>query len=96
MNKYSRIIGTGGYLPKKILTNHDLESMIDTTDEWIHTRTGIRQRHVVGDAETASTMASHASVLALESAGISPTDLDLIVVATSSPDRIFPSTACLV
>lgn len=96
MNKYSRIIGTGGYLPKKILTNHDLESMIDTTDEWIHTRTGIRQRHVVGEGESASTMASHASVLALETAGISPTDLDLIVVATSSPDRIFPSTACLV
>jgi len=96
MNKYSRIIGTGGYLPKKILTNHDLESMIDTTDEWIHTRTGIRKRHLVGEAETASTMASHASVLALEAAGVAPTDLDLIVVATSSPDRIFPSTACLV
>jgi len=96
MNKYSRIIGTGGYLPKKILTNQDLESMIDTTDEWIYTRTGIRQRHIIGEAETASTMASHAGVLALETAGIAPTDLDLIVVATSTPDRIFPSTACLV
>ena len=96
MKIYPRIIGTGGYLPKKILTNNDLEAMVDTTDEWIYSRTGIRQRHVAGDSETASSMASHAAVLALEAAGVAPTDLDLIVVATSSPDRIFPSTACLV
>ncbi len=70
--------------------------MVDTTDEWIYTRTGIRQRHLAGAAETASTMASHASVLALEAAGVAPTDIDLIVVATSTPDRVFPSTACLV
>ena len=92
---YSRIAGTGGYLPAKVLTNRELESKLDTTDEWIHTRTGIRQRHIAADEEKTSDLALHASRRALEAAGVAPADLDLIVVATTTPDMIFPSTACL-
>lgn len=95
MSNHSRIAGTGGYLPAKVLTNHDLERMVDTTDEWIYTRTGIRQRHVAADGENASDLALHASRKALEAAGIAAADLDLIVVATTTPDMVFPSTACL-
>ena len=95
MSHYSRIIGTGGYLPAKVLTNHDLERTVDTTDEWIYTRTGIRQRHIAADDEKTSDLALHASRKALDAAGIGPADLDLIVVATTTPDMVFPSTACL-
>jgi len=95
VSNHSRIAGTGGYLPAKVLTNHDLERMVDTTDEWIYTRTGIRQRHVAADGENASDLALHASRKALEAAGIAAADLDLIVVATTTPDMVFPSTACL-
>ncbi|UOG93998.1 MAG: ketoacyl-ACP synthase III [Candidatus Thiothrix sulfatifontis] len=91
---YSRIAGTGSYLPEKILTNHDLEKMVDTTDEWIFERTGIRERHIV-DMESASDMAEHAARRALEMAGKRPEDVDLIIVGTSTPDLVFPSTACL-
>ncbi|SEA29694.1 3-oxoacyl-[acyl-carrier-protein] synthase-3 [Thiothrix caldifontis] len=91
---YSRITGTGSYLPEKILTNHDLEKMVDTTDEWIFERTGIRERHVV-EMESASDMAEHAARRALEMAGKRPEDVDLIIVGTSTPDLVFPSTACL-
>ncbi len=92
---YSRVAGTGSYLPAKILTNADLETMVDTTDEWIFDRTGIRQRHIAADDETTSDLALQASLRALEAAGLTAADLDLIVVGTTTPDQIFPSTACL-
>ncbi|MDX2475896.1 MAG: beta-ketoacyl-ACP synthase III [Gammaproteobacteria bacterium] len=92
---YSKIIGTGGYLPKKTLTNADLENMVETSDEWIVARTGIKERHIAAEGETTCDMAFEASRKALESAGISHSDIDLIIVATTTPDLIFPSTACL-
>jgi len=93
---FSKIIGTGGYLPKKIVTNKDLESTVDTTDQWIVERTGIKQRHIAEENETTSSMAVQASIDALSSANIQPEDIDLIIVATTTPDQIFPSTACIV
>ncbi len=92
---YSRIVGTGSYLPQKILTNRDLESMVDTSDEWIFARTGIRQRHIAAKHENASDLALHASKKAMKAAGITPDDIDLVIVATTTPDMIFPSTACI-
>ncbi len=92
---YSRIAGTGGYLPQRILTNADLERMVDTSDEWIVTRTGIRERHIAAADEHTSDLARHAAERAIEAAGIAREDIDLIIVATTTPDRIFPSTACL-
>jgi len=92
---YSRIVGTGGYLPAKVLTNRDLELAVDTTDEWIYTRTGIRQRHIAADGEKTSDLALEASRKALHASGIAAADLDLIVMATTTPDMVFPSTACL-
>ena len=94
-NRYSRIVGTGSYLPEKVITNRDLELAVDTTDEWIYTRTGIRQRHVAADDQKTSDLALEASRRALEAAGIAAADLDLIVMATTTPDMVFPSTACL-
>lgn len=93
---HSKIIGTGGYLPLKILTNKDLESIVDTSDEWIFQRTGIKQRHIADDNETSSFMATQASIDAMQSANIKANDIDLIVVATTTPDQVFPSTACIV
>jgi len=95
MSHYSRIIGTGGYLPAKVLVNRDLERTVNTTDEWIYTRTGIRQRHVAADDEKTSDLALQASRRALTAAGVAPADLDLIIVATTTPDMVFPSTACI-
>lgn len=95
MSRHSRIAGTGGYLPETILTNDDIARTVDTSDEWIVERTGIRQRRIATKAETASSMAEIASRQALKAAQLEPKDVDLIVLATSSPDRIFPSTACL-
>ena len=92
---YSRIAGTGSYLPEKILTNHDLEKMVETTDEWITARTGIKERHIVAEGETTADMAEQASLKAMEMAGISKDDIDLIVLATTTPNQIFPSSACL-
>ncbi|NOT64955.1 MAG: ketoacyl-ACP synthase III [Methylotenera sp.] len=92
---YSRIAGTGSYLPEKLLTNADLEHMIDTTDEWIFTRTGIRERHIVADGEFTSDLALYAARNAIEAAGISAADIDLIIVATTTPDKIFPSVAVI-
>jgi 3-oxoacyl-[acyl-carrier-protein] synthase-3 len=94
-NSYSRIVGTGSYLPQKVVTNRDLELAVDTTDEWIYTRTGIRQRHVAADGEKTSDLALAASRSALDAAGVAAGDLDLIVMATTTPDMVFPSTACL-
>ena len=91
----SKIIGTGGYLPEKVVTNADLEKMVDTTDEWITSRTGIKKRHLVVDGETTCDLAEKAAIDAMQAADISKDDIDLIIVATTTPDRIFPSTACL-
>ncbi len=95
MIAYSRIVGTGSYLPAKVLTNKDLEARVETSDEWIFARTGIRQRHVAADNEFASDLALIASRRALEAAGVAATDLSLIIVATTTPDMVFPSTACI-
>jgi 3-oxoacyl-[acyl-carrier-protein] synthase-3 len=95
MTVYSRITGTGSYLPEKIVTNRDLEKLIETSDEWIFTRTGIRQRHVAAEHENASDLALAASRKAIEAAGITPQDIDLIIVATTTADMVFPSVACL-
>ena len=92
---YAKIIGTGSYLPERVVTNRELESRIETSDEWIVSRTGIEARHVAADGEMTSDLAFHAASRALESAGVGPQDIDLIIVATTTPDMIFPSTACL-
>ena len=92
---HSRIAGTGSYLPEKVLTNDDLAKTVDTSDEWIVARTGIRQRHVAAEGETTSDLAYHASLRAMEAAGVSAADIDLIVLGTTTPDLIFPSSACL-
>jgi 3-oxoacyl-[acyl-carrier-protein] synthase-3 len=92
---YSRIAGTGSYLPKKVLTNRDLERMVETTDEWIVSRTGIRQRHIAAEGELASDLAYQACLLALKSADVNASDIDLIIVATTTPDMVFPGTACI-
>ena len=95
MTHFARIIGTGGYLPAKVLTNRDLERMVDTSDEWIRARTGIRERHIAADEETTSDLALQASRRALAAAGITADEIDLIVVATTTPDMVFPGTACI-
>ena len=92
---YSRIAGTGGYLPETIRTNADLEQLMDTSDEWIVARTGIRTRHIAAKNETTCDLAENASRQAIEAAGISLDEIDLIIVATTTPDKVFPSTACL-
>ncbi|WP_039959651.1 beta-ketoacyl-ACP synthase 3, partial [endosymbiont of Riftia pachyptila] len=92
---YSRIIGTGSYLPEKILTNQDLEKIVDTTDQWIVERTGIKKRHIAGDEEYTCDLAEKAARNAMQMAGIDAKDIDLIIVATTTPDQVFPSTACL-
>ena len=96
MNPRARISGLGKYLPEKILTNADLEKLVDTSDAWIQERTGIRERRIAADNESASTMAIEAARQALEQAEIDPADLDLVIVATTSPDGLFPATASLV
>ncbi len=91
----SRIIGTGSYLPERILTNADLEKMVETTDQWIVERTGIRERHIAAPDQLTSDLAFEAAKKAIEAAGIEAQAIDLIIVATTTPDRIFPSTACV-
>lgn len=92
---HSKILGTGSYLPKRILRNADFENMVDTTDEWIFTRTGIRERHIAAEGEFTSDLAFEASKNAIASAGISASQIDLIIVATTTPDKIFPSVATM-
>ena len=94
--KFSKITGVGSYLPKKILTNNDLEKSLDTTDAWITSRTGIKERHIVGQNELTSDLAFEAAKNAINSAEIEASSIDLIIVATTTPDKIFPSTACIV
>jgi len=93
---YARIVGTGGYLPEKILTNADLERMVDTSDQWIVERTGIRERHIAAEGEYTSDLAVAAARRALEMAEVHPASVDLLIVATTTPDLVFPSTACIV
>ncbi|KPK56206.1 MAG: 3-oxoacyl-ACP synthase [Thiotrichales bacterium SG8_50] len=93
---YSRIAGTGSYLPEKVVTNQDLEAMMDTSDEWIRDRTGIKRRHIAAEGETTSDLALAAANRAMEMAGITAEDVDLIIIATTTPDKVFPGTACIV
>src|SRR5690606_19369198 len=93
---YSRIAGTGSYLPEKVVTNDDLARVVDTSDEWIRTRTGIRERRVAAEGQTTSELGYQAALRALEAAGAAPSDIELIVVGTTTPDVVFPSTACLI
>jgi 3-oxoacyl-[acyl-carrier-protein] synthase-3 len=92
---HSRIVGTGSYLPAHILTNNDLAKRVDTSDEWICSRTGIRERRIAAPSEQTSDLALHAARAALSAAGLAPADVDLIVVATTTPDQLFPATACI-
>jgi len=92
---YARITGTGGYLPENVMTNDDIAKFVDTNDQWIRERTGIEQRHIVVDGQTTVDLAESASLLAIEAAGIDASEIDLIILATSTPDKIFPSSACI-
>ena len=93
---YSRIAGTGRFLPERILTNADLEKMVDTTDEWIRTRTGVERRHIASEDQTTSDLCVEAAKIAMDTAGVAADDIDLIVVGTTSPDLIFPNIGTLV
>ena len=93
---YSKIVGTGSYLPEKVLTNADLELMVDTTDAWIQERTGIKKRHIAAEGETTADLGVVAARRAMKMANKKPEDIDLIIVATTTPDKVFPSTACLI
>ncbi|WP_462319789.1 beta-ketoacyl-ACP synthase III [Halochromatium sp.] len=95
MSRFTQILGTGSALPAKIVTNQDLERLVDTSDDWIRERTGIRQRHIAADDETCVDLAERAAQAALSAAGVKASELDLIVVATTTPEQTFPSSACL-
>lgn len=92
---YARIAGTGSFLPERVMTNQDLEALVDTSDQWIRDRTGISERRVVADGQTTCDLAEQAALNALDAAGLKPTDIDLLIVGTTTPDLVFPSTACL-
>ena len=93
---YAQIAGTGSYLPEKVVTNHDLAKTVNTSDEWIQERTGIKRRHIAGDDETTSSIGLEAARRAMQAADVSAEDIDLIIVGTTTPDKIFPSTACII
>ena len=93
---YSRIVGTGRYLPERIMTNFDLEKIVDTSDEWIRTRTGVERRHVVEEDQTTSDMCVEAAKVAIEDAGVDVSDIDLVITGTTSPDLIFPNVSTLI
>jgi 3-oxoacyl-[acyl-carrier-protein] synthase-3 len=92
---YSRILGTGSYLPERVLTNADLEKVVDTTDDWIRSRTGIERRHLAAENQTTCDLAEAAARCAMQAAGVGPSDVDLIALGTTTPDQVFPNTACL-
>lgn len=94
--KFSKIIGTGGYLPEKIVTNADLEKILDTSDQWIQERTGIRERRISHEDESSTDMGEAAAQMAMDAAGVNPEEIGLLVVGTTTPDLVFPSTACLI
>ncbi|NOZ63895.1 MAG: ketoacyl-ACP synthase III [Caldiserica bacterium] len=96
MNTEIRIVGTGSYLPEKVLTNFDLEKIVDTSDKWIRERTGIKERRIAAEYQATSDLGTEAALRALKMAGISPAEIDLIVVSTITPDMFFPSTACFI
>ena len=93
---YARIAGVGSFLPEKVLTNKDLESMMETSDEWIRERTGIKRRHIASEGETTGSMGLEAAKRAMEMAGVTADEIDLIVLGTATPDKVFPSTACII
>ena len=93
---YSRIVGTGRYLPERIMTNFDMEKIVDTTDEWIRTRTGVERRHVVAEGQTTSDMCVEAAKIAIEDAGVNVAEIDLVITGTTSPDLVFPNVSTLV
>lgn len=93
--KFSKILGTGSYLPERVVTNFDLEKMVETSNDWIVERTGIKQRHLASEHETAVTLAEEAGRRAMDAAGILPKDIDMIIVTSTTPHMVFPSTACL-
>ena len=93
---YSRIVGTGRYLPEKIMTNFDLEKIVDTTDEWIRTRTGVERRHVVEPEQTTSDMCCEAAKVAMEDAGVKPEDIDFVITGTTTPDVVFPNISTII
>jgi 3-oxoacyl-[acyl-carrier-protein] synthase-3 len=93
--KYARIAATGSYLPERVLTNKDLESLVDTNDDWIRSRTGIEERRIAADGQTTCDLAEHAARAALDAAGITAADIDLLILGTTTPDVVFPSTACM-
>jgi 3-oxoacyl-[acyl-carrier-protein] synthase-3 len=92
---FSKVIGTGGYLPEQVRTNDEISETVDTSDSWIFERTGIKSRRIAGESETASSMGEIAARQAINAAQIEPREIDLIIVATGSPDRVYPSTGCL-
>ena len=93
---YSRIVGTGRYLPEKIMTNFDLEKIGDTTDEWFRTRTGVERRHVVEPEQTTSDMCCEAAKAAMEDAGVKPEDVDFVITGTTTPDVVFPNISTII
>jgi 3-oxoacyl-[acyl-carrier-protein] synthase-3 len=95
MNRFSRVIGTGGYLPEKVRTNEEISQTVDTSDSWIYERTGIKSRRIAGSDESAASMAEIAARQAIEAAGCDAETIDLIIVATGTPDHVYPSTGCI-
>ena len=93
---YSRIVGTGRYLPERIMTNADLEKIVDTTDEWIRTRTGVERRHVVSEEQTTSDMCVESAKNAMDAAGVTPADIDMVITGTTSPDVVFPNVSTII
>ena len=96
MSVYAKITGSGSYLPKKVISNKDLEKAVDTSDQWIQERTGVKQRHIAADGENSSELAYYASLKAMAMAGVNNKDIDLLICATTTPDKIFPSNACII
>lgn len=96
MSPYAHITGWGMYVPERVMTNQELSTMVDTTDEWIYSHTGIRERHIASEEQTTASLATEAAIQALDKAGLKPADVELIIVSTSSPEHTFPATACLV